>query len=129
MEIGEAEAVGGEGIDIWRFDAGAVAREVGEAHVIGEDYDDVWFFRVKRRSKNENGEERFHFAAFLRLPKPATHFGNVAVWPGSASQKGRYTRKQPDSFGFCLRDENQRDALSSPALSFFAEKAMRSLKE
>lgn len=41
VELGEAEAVLGEGVEVGRFDFGAVAAEVGEAEVIGHDDDDV----------------------------------------------------------------------------------------
>jgi len=42
VELGEAEAVLGEGVEVGRFDFRAVAADVGEAEVIGHDDDDVW---------------------------------------------------------------------------------------
>ena len=41
VEVGEAQAVGGEGVEVGGFDFGAEAADVGEAHVVGEEDDDV----------------------------------------------------------------------------------------
>jgi len=41
VELGEAEAIGGEGVEVWGIDFGAVAAEVGEAEVIGHDENDI----------------------------------------------------------------------------------------
>jgi len=41
VELGEADAVAGEGIEVWRVDFASVATDVGEADVVAEDDEDV----------------------------------------------------------------------------------------
>jgi hypothetical protein len=41
VELGEAEAVVGERVEVGSIDFGAVAAEIGEAEVIGHDEDDI----------------------------------------------------------------------------------------
>ena len=41
VEVGVAEASGGEAVDVWSGDFGAIAAEVGETHVVEDDEDDV----------------------------------------------------------------------------------------
>ena len=44
VELGEAHATGGEGVDVGRPDFAAVAAQVAEAHVVGHHDDDVGSF-------------------------------------------------------------------------------------
>ncbi len=48
VEAGEAEAVLGEGVEIWCFDFGAVATEVGVAEIISQDEEDVGFLNSEQ---------------------------------------------------------------------------------
>jgi len=52
VELSEAEAVGGEGVEIGGLDLAAVATDVGVAHVIGHDDDDIG------AGVKERGEEK-----------------------------------------------------------------------
>lgn len=53
VEIGEAEAVLGEGVEVGSFDLGAIAAEVGVAEIIGEDEEDIGFAKGKDRREEE----------------------------------------------------------------------------
>src|SRR5688500_11806309 len=59
VKIGEAHALGGHAIKIWRADGGvAVATEVAVAQIVREDDDDVWTRRgrIVRREPTQSGQ-------------------------------------------------------------------------
>ncbi len=66
VELGEAEAFLGEGVELGGFDFGTVATDVREAEVVGHDEDDVWLLASRDRSPEpgaqtrEEDEEMFH---------------------------------------------------------------------
>ena len=44
VELGEAEAVPGQGVQVRRFDFRAVAAEVGETEIVDHEEDEIWGF-------------------------------------------------------------------------------------
>ena len=59
VELGEAHAVGSEGVEIGGFDFASVAADVGVAHVIGHDEDDIGP-GVENGDKEEERQKSMH---------------------------------------------------------------------
>ena len=71
VEVAEPEAIGGQGVDLWRVDVGAVAAELREAHVVEHDDDDV---RRAVRWRRDRGPPRLRVAPVVADLPVKLHF-------------------------------------------------------